>query len=107
MSTVTTITTITTPQMTGTSQTAREAGHTAATPPAPSIHRRLLLTWLAVYPTITVVQLFLGTSVAHFALPVRTLIVTALVAPVVVYVALPQILKIDRRLARAWVNRGR
>ena len=78
-----------------------------AIPAAPSIHRRLLLTWLAVYPTITIVQELLGTSVAHFALPVRTLIVTALVAPVVVYLALPQIVKADRRIAHAWANRNR
>lgn len=78
-----------------------------AAPPAPSVHRRLLLTWLAVYPTITVIQELLGTSVAHLALPVRTLIVTALVAPVVVYLALPQIMKADRRIARAWHGRNR
>jgi antibiotic biosynthesis monooxygenase (ABM) superfamily enzyme len=94
-------------QVTAAEFTATRTARETRTAPAPSIHRRLLLTWLAVYPTITVVQMLLGTSVAHLALPVRTLIVTALVAPVVVYLALPQILKADRKIAKAWVNRGR
>jgi antibiotic biosynthesis monooxygenase (ABM) superfamily enzyme len=65
------------------------------------------MTWLAVFPTITMAQWLLGTSVAHLALPVRTLIVTALVVPVVSYVMLPRIVKAEARLARRVRHQGR
>ncbi|OLE26946.1 MAG: hypothetical protein AUG49_06855 [Catenulispora sp. 13_1_20CM_3_70_7] len=65
----------------------------------PSIHRRAVLTWIAVYPTITVIQSLLGTHVARYPLPLRTLIVTVLMAPLVTYLMLPAVLKAHARLA--------
>lgn len=73
---------------------------TAAKPAAPSVHRRALLTWIAVYPTITLIQSLLGTHVAGYPLPVRTLLVTALVAPLVVYLVLPTVMKAHTRVVR-------
>src|SRR5450432_1386498 len=57
----------------------RESPMSTATPnPAamPSVHRRALLTWIAVYPAITVAQLIIGPHVAHWPVAGRTLIVT-------------------------------
>ena len=84
---------------------ATTATPTAAKPAAPSIHRRVLLTWIAVYPTITIIQSLLGTHVAGYPLPVRTLLVTALVAPLVVYLVLPTVMKAHTGLLRRLAGR--
>lgn len=59
----------------------------------PSIHRRVLLTWVAVYPTITILQSLLGSRVAAYPLPVRTLVLTVFMAPLVTYLMLPAVMK--------------
>lgn len=66
----------------------------------PSVHHRALLTWLAVYPALLVVQLALGGVLAGLPLPVRTLIVTVIVVPAVVYGLVPALLRLYARLAR-------
>jgi antibiotic biosynthesis monooxygenase (ABM) superfamily enzyme len=38
----------------------------------PSVHRRALLTWLGVFPVITLVQWIIGPHVAHWPLVART-----------------------------------
>lgn len=69
-------------------------------PAAPSVHRRALLTWLAVYPTITTAFLLLGPHLGNLPVPLRTLVMTAFVVPVVVYALMPLLLKAEIRLAR-------
>ncbi|MER7670824.1 hypothetical protein ABTY61_20475 [Kitasatospora sp. NPDC096128] len=71
-----------------------------AAPAAPSVHRRALLTWLAVYPTITTAFLLLGPHLGNLPVPLRTLVMTAFVVPVVVYALMPLLLKAETRLAR-------
>ncbi|MFH9353773.1 hypothetical protein [Kitasatospora sp. NPDC017646] len=73
---------------------------TAPAPAGPSVHRRALLTWLAVYPTITAAFILLGPHLGQLPLPVRTLVMTGLVVPVVVYALLPLLLKAESKLAR-------
>ncbi|MFE9247972.1 hypothetical protein [Streptomyces sp. NPDC007088] len=73
----------------------------AAPHPVPSVHRRALLTWLAVYPTITAAFLLLGPRTAHLPLALRTLVMTAIVVPVAVYVLVPALLKADRKVTTA------
>lgn len=59
-------------------------------PPSPNRHKMVLLTWLGIWPTITVVLwVALPSLLAHFPLPVVTLIVTALVVPLMGYVVMP------------------
>ncbi|MFE9426745.1 hypothetical protein ACFYNO_27700 [Kitasatospora sp. NPDC006697] len=67
---------------------------------APSVHRRALLTWVAVYPTITAAFLLLGPYLGHLPVAVRTLVMTGLVVPVVVYGLMPALLRVEKRLAR-------
>lgn len=45
--------------------------------------------WLAVYPSITVVLWLVGPALDRVPLPVRTLAVSGVVVPVVVFVLLP------------------
>ncbi|WP_393058962.1 hypothetical protein [Streptomyces sp. LN549] len=68
----------------------------------PSIHMRALLTWIAVFTALSVVQLVIGPYVAGFPMPLRTLALTAVVVPTVVYGLVPTLLK-----ARAAVLRRR
>ncbi|MFD5434154.1 hypothetical protein ACFWJ4_18610 [Kitasatospora sp. NPDC127067] len=71
---------------------------TASAPAAPSVHRRALLTWLAVYPTITAAFALLGPHLGRLPLVLRTLVMTGLVVPVVVYALLPLLLKAEKKL---------
>jgi antibiotic biosynthesis monooxygenase (ABM) superfamily enzyme len=66
-----------------------------AAPTAPSTHRRALLTWLAVYPTITAAAAVLNPLTAHLPLVVRTLILTVVVVPAVVYALIPALLTVN------------
>ena len=67
-----------------------------ATPPngrgMPSVHRRALLTWLAVFPTITLVQLVLSPYIGGWPLVARTAVITAVAVPLSVYVLVPRLL---------------
>ncbi|WP_405861959.1 hypothetical protein OG361_40970 [Streptomyces sp. NBC_00090] len=69
-------------------------------PAAPSVHRRALITQLAVYPTITVALGLLGSVLGGLALPLKTLILTAIVVPLAVYVIVPTLMKANARLTR-------
>ncbi|MGW4382985.1 hypothetical protein [Kitasatospora sp. NPDC004531] len=69
-------------------------------PPLPSVHVRALITWLAVFPSITVVQLLLGPSLGSLPVPVRVLAITVLVVPAVVYLFVPGLLKARMALLR-------
>jgi antibiotic biosynthesis monooxygenase (ABM) superfamily enzyme len=78
---------------------------TARTAPAPSVHHRAALTWLAVYSMITAVQLLLGPSIAQLPLALRTLILTAIVVPIVVYLLVPALLRAHSAARRTLGNR--
>ncbi|MCP2340693.1 hypothetical protein [Actinomadura rupiterrae] len=71
----------------------------AQQPALPSIHLRALFTWLAVYSTLMATQLTLGPALLPLPLPIRTLLVTAIVVPTVVYVLLPAILRAHAALS--------
>jgi antibiotic biosynthesis monooxygenase (ABM) superfamily enzyme len=72
----------------------------ATTATAPSVHRRAVITWLAVYPTITLVLGFLGPATAHLPLPLRTLILTGFVVPTVAYGLIPLLTKANAAFSR-------
>ncbi|MGD1868905.1 MAG: hypothetical protein ACFB0F_05210 [Neomegalonema sp.] len=52
-------------------------------------HKLALLTWVFVYPLITVLLIGLEPLVSGLATPLRTLLLTALMVPAMVYVAMP------------------
>lgn len=72
---------------------------TPAASAAPSVHRRALITWLAVYPTITVVLGLLGPATAPLPLALQTLILTVIVVPVAAYALIPVLMKANAALA--------
>ncbi|MEV6953045.1 hypothetical protein [Streptomyces sp. NPDC051183] len=69
----------------------------AAAPTGPSVHRRAFITWLAVYPTITLALALLGPAMGDLPLVLRTLILTAIVIPVVAYLLIPALMKANAR----------
>ncbi|PZT72965.1 hypothetical protein [Streptomyces sp. AC1-42T] len=69
-----------------------------ATPP--SVHMRALLTWIAVFGALTVVQMLLGPYVKGFPMLLRTLVITGIVVPAVVYTLMPNLLKVRAAVRR-------
>jgi uncharacterized protein len=56
--------------------------------PPPARHKLVALTWLAIYPPITAV-FFFGDPLQRLPLGIRTLVVTAIVVPAMLYVVMP------------------
>ncbi|WP_433441478.1 hypothetical protein [Nonomuraea sp. CA-141351] len=67
---------------------------------APSVHHRAMITWLSVYLMIMAVQLLLGPVIAPLPLALRTLVLTLIVVPTVVYALVPSLLRAHSRLRR-------
>ena len=68
---------------------------------APPRHRQALVVWLAIYPTITLVLELAGPVIGEWPLPLRTLALTAVVVPLMVFVLLPAL----QRALRGWLMR--
>lgn len=60
-------------------------------------HKRALLIWLAIYPLITILFYALGGFIKDFPIPIKTLILTIIAVPTVVYVILPFYMKIFKK----------
>ncbi|MGZ2360518.1 hypothetical protein LRE75_28220 [Streptomyces sp. 372A] len=84
--------------------TATRPAAAAATPAQPvalpSVHMRALLTWIAVFTALTVVQLLVGPYVKGFPMLLRTLVITGIVVPAVVYALVPNLLKVRATVLR-------
>jgi antibiotic biosynthesis monooxygenase (ABM) superfamily enzyme len=73
----------------------------------PSIHLRAAFTWAAVYAMIMLTQLLLGSSLGPLPMPLRTLALTGIVVPTVVYVLMPAIMRAHGALRRRAGGRRR
>lgn len=60
-----------------------------------------LMVWIAIYPSITLVQLLIGNQIISLPLPLRTLIMTGILVPLMVYVLLP----LFRKVLGNWLNK--
>lgn len=67
----------------------------------PPQHRMALVVWLAIYPTITLLLALGGDAIANWPLPLRTLALTAIAVPLMVFVLLPQL----QRVLSPWLTR--
>jgi hypothetical protein len=61
------------------------------------------MVWLAIYPAITFLLWLAGPQIASWPLPLRTLLITAVLVPLMVFVLLP----VHPPLARAVVKAAR
>jgi len=69
--------------------------------PKPPRHRTALVVWLAIYPTITLLLAFGGDLIATWPLPLRTLALTLVAVPLMVFVLLPRL----QRVLAPWLAR--
>ena len=53
-----------------------------------------LLIWIAIYPSITLQVLLFGEALARLPLPLRTLVMTGILVPLMVFVLLPLLQKV-------------
>ena len=53
--------------------------------PPPSKHHLALMIWLAVFPTLTILNLTLGTALKDLPVVVRTFVLATIAVPVVIY----------------------
>jgi antibiotic biosynthesis monooxygenase (ABM) superfamily enzyme len=83
--------------------TTAAAPRAAATPRtgAPPRYRQALLVWLAIYPTITLLLELGGPVINDWPLPLRTLALTAVAVPLMVFVLLPTL----QRALGGWLRR--
>lgn len=66
-------------------------------------HKKVFLIWLAIYPLITVISLLFGDFLAKSPIPVRTLILTIILVPLMSYILLPFYNKVFDK----WLSRGK
>jgi antibiotic biosynthesis monooxygenase (ABM) superfamily enzyme len=75
----------------GTSTTTRSA--------APTKHQLALMIWLAVFPTLTAINIVFGDWLATLHPVLRTFVLATIAVPIVIYGIMPQLHRLRARLA--------
>jgi antibiotic biosynthesis monooxygenase (ABM) superfamily enzyme len=70
----------------------------SATLPPPSKHQLALMIWVAVFPTLTVLNLALGDALAELPSVLRTFVLATVAVPIVIYGLMPRLHRL-----RAWL----
>jgi antibiotic biosynthesis monooxygenase (ABM) superfamily enzyme len=68
------------------------------TPKPPSKHQLALMIWLAVFPTLTVVNLVLGDWLRTLHPILRTFILATIAVPIVIYGLMPKLHRVRAHL---------
>jgi len=71
-----------------------------AVPRAPGKHQLALMIWLAVFPTLTVLNLALGEWLAVLTPVVRTFVLVTIAVPIVIYGVMPHLHRARARILR-------
>ena len=66
--------------------------------PPPTKHQLALMIWIAVFPTLSVLNLALGDALKDLPIVVRTLVLATAAVPVVIYGLMPQLHKVRAAL---------
>lgn len=75
------------------------APHTGqAPPPPPNKHQLALMIWIAVFPTLTVINLAFGDLLGTLHPVVRTLVLATVAVPIVIYGLMPHLHRLRARL---------
>jgi antibiotic biosynthesis monooxygenase (ABM) superfamily enzyme len=67
-------------------------------PAAPTKHELALMIWLAVFPTLTALNLLLGDWLGGLSPVVRTFVLATIAVPIVIYGLMPQLHRLRRRI---------
>ena len=78
---------------------------TTPPPRPPSKHQLALMIWLAVFPTLTVLNLTLGDWLRTLVPVVRTFVLATVAVPIVIYGLMPQLHRIRGHLVTRVPNR--
>ena len=73
-------------------------------PGPPSKHQLALMIWLAVFPTLTVLNLALGDWLAPLTPIVRTFVLATIAVPIVIYGFMPHLHRLRGRLLTRTVS---
>jgi antibiotic biosynthesis monooxygenase (ABM) superfamily enzyme len=65
---------------------------------APTKHQLALMIWLAVFPTLTILNLVLGDWLSTLTPVVRTFVLATIAVPIVIYGLMPQLHRLRGRL---------
>ena len=68
------------------------------TPKPPTKHQLALMIWLAVFPTLTVLNLALGDWLRTLHPVLRTFVLATIAVPIVIYGLMPQLHRVRTRL---------
>ena len=60
-----------------------------------------IIVWLAIYPTITLVTFLIGDYIKNLPLPLKTLLLTGILVPTMVFILLPFL----RKILGNWLNK--
>lgn len=71
-----------------------------ASPAKPPRYKLALVTWLGVYPTLTVILAVLGPTMETWPLPLRTLLVSVVMVVVLSWLILPLL----TRVLQGWMS---
>lgn len=74
-----------------------DAGTTSRVGP-PTKHQLALMIWVAVFPTLTVLNLLLGSWLGQLGPVLRTFVLATIAVPIVIYGLMPQLHRIRVRL---------
>jgi antibiotic biosynthesis monooxygenase (ABM) superfamily enzyme len=67
----------------------------------PSKHQLALMIWIAVFPTLTVLNLTIGPWLADLNAVLRTFILATIAVPIVIYGLMPHLHRLRARIIRA------
>ena len=69
-----------------------------STVPPPTKHQLALMIWVAVFPTLTVINLAFGDQLSQLPSVLRTFVLATVAVPIVIYALMPQLQKLRRTL---------
>jgi antibiotic biosynthesis monooxygenase (ABM) superfamily enzyme len=74
--------------------------------PPPSKHQLALMIWLCVFPTLTVINLALGSRLRSLSPVSRTFVLATVAVPIVIYGLMPYLHRIRAHLLRGAARRA-
>ncbi len=68
------------------------------TVPPPTKHQLALMIWIAVFPTLTVINLAAGDALSHLPSVLRTFVLATVAVPIVIYGLMPRLHRLRARI---------
>ena len=69
--------------------------------PPPTKHQLAVMIWVAVFPTLTVINLAVGDRLAALPSVLRTFVLATVAVPIVIYGLMPRLHRLRARILRA------